>query len=365
METAGGKTERNPGLDLLRIVSMLAVVVLHLLGRGGVLQSAQVGTASYALAWAFETAAYCAVDCYALLSGYLLCRSRCRPGGLIALWLQVFCYSAGITALFALFRESVSPWRMVQAFLPVTFTQYWYFTAYFAVYCLAPFYNRLLAALSPAALGRLVWTLAALLSVLPTAFGADPFVTGEGYSFLWLSALYFFGARLRLCPPRSRPAAVWLGGWALCTAAGLAFRFVEEAAELAVTGSVGHGGWLLTYCSPLVLAAAVCLFQACRMARLAGRGVRAVIRFFAPVSFGVYLFHAQPFVFHRILGGALTGLPALPAAKFALAIPALALGVFLVGSAVDWVRIGVFRLLRIDALGRRLGAALERRLPEL
>lgn len=365
VEATAVKTQRSAGLDLLRIVSMVLVVVLHLLGRGGVLQSVQPGTANYALAWAFETAAYCAVDCYALLSGYLLCRSRCRPHGLIALWLQVFCYSAGITALFAMVRGGVSPWRFVQSCLPVTFTQYWYFTAYFAVYCLSPFYNRLLCALSPAALKRLVWTLAALLSILPTAFGADPFVTGQGYSFLWLSALYCFGAYLRVCPPKPRRAAVWLGGWALCTAAGLAFRFAEEAAELACTGSVGHGGWLLTYCSPLVLGAAVCLFQACREANITGRAPRALIGLLAPVSFGVYLFHAQPFVFHRILDGALTPLAALPAWQFALAVPGLAVAVFALGAAVDWARIGVFRLLRADALSRRLGDALERRLPEI
>ncbi|MCI2058672.1 MAG: acyltransferase, partial [Oscillibacter sp.] len=242
MDTAAEKQgsdagRRSAGLDLLRIVSMLLVVVLHLLGRGGVLESVRPFSANYALAWGFETAAYCAVDCYAILTGFLLSRSRCRSGNLLGLWLQVFFYSAGITVFFALFRETVTPFRLLQAFFPVTFTQYWYFTAYFAVYCLAPFFNRLLDALSPEAFLRLVWTLFLLLSVLPAASGADPFVAARGYSFLWLAALYCLGAYLRSVPPRTRPARVWLLGYMLCSAAGLAFRLAEERLEFSRTGA--------------------------------------------------------------------------------------------------------------------------------
>ena len=37
MQTSTAKKERNMGVELLRIVSMLMVVVLHILGQGGVL----------------------------------------------------------------------------------------------------------------------------------------------------------------------------------------------------------------------------------------------------------------------------------------------------------------------------------------
>jgi surface polysaccharide O-acyltransferase-like enzyme len=342
---------------------MAAVVVLHLLGRGGVLAAAVPFTAHYGLTWFFESAAYCAVDAYALLTGYLLVRSRCRPGSLIGLWLQVFCYSAGITVLFTLFFEPISPLRLLQACLPVTFTQYWYFTAYFAVYCLAPFFNRLIGALSPAAFRRLLATLLVLLSLIPTVFGADPFVTGDGYSFLWLAALYFLGAYLREYPPRRRRPLVHLGGYGLCLLGLLAFRFAVEAVEFSRTGAVSHGGWLLRYSSPLVVGEAVCLFLLCRDLEVRSRAARGVIGVFDPVAFGVYLFHAQPFIFHRVLDGALTPLLRLPAWQFALAVPGAALGVFLLGAGVDWVRLGVFRLLRLPRLAALLGEKLERRLP--
>ena len=81
------------------------------------------------------------------------------------------------------------------------------------------------------------------------------------------------------------------------------------------------------------------------------------------MSFGIYLLHAQPFVFHRLLAGAAVPLLALPVGQFTLRLAGIALGIFLLGAAVDRLRIAVFRLLGLDGLCRRLGEALDRRLP--
>jgi Uncharacterized protein conserved in bacteria len=358
--------ERSAGLDLLRILSMLLVVVLHILGRGGALENARPFTANYELAWLLETAAYCAVDCYAVLSGYLLCRSRCRSGSLIGLWFQVFVYSAGITLAFAVFREHVSLGRFLKSCLPVSFGQYWYFTAYFAVYCIAPFLNRLLVSLNREAFRRLEWTLFLLLSLVPTLLGQDPFVTGKGYSFLWLSALYVFGSGERLWPPeRTRRAGFWFGGYALCVLAVFFSRLAIETVTQARTGAPAGGGWLLTYTSPLILGAALCLFRACLALQIRNRAARGLIGFFAPVSFGVYLIHAQPFIFHRLLNGAFAPLLAAGPGKFTAGVLGGAAAIFLVCALADWVRLTVFRLLRILKLAEALGERLDRRLPPL
>jgi surface polysaccharide O-acyltransferase-like enzyme len=353
-ETLTEKKTRSAGLDLLRVVSMWLVVILHLLGQGGVLENAVPFTAGYRTAWLLETAAYCAVDCYALLTGYLLSASRCRWSSLIGTWFQVFFYSAGITALFAFFYEPVTPGRFLQSCFPVLFSQYWYFTAYFAVYCMAPFLNRMTERLSRRGFRRLTMTLFLLLSLLPTAIGRDPFVTGKGYSFLWLCALYLFGAGLRACPPRRHGSAIWLGGWALCVLTVFGSRLVIEHVQ-----GVGNGGWLLSYPSPLILGAAVCLFQACRNLRCSGRVARGLIGFFAPAAFGVYLIHAQPFVFHRLLSGAAVTLLNAPPPRFAAEVLGAAAAIFVVCALIERARMLLFRLLRLPKLANRLGAWLD------
>ena len=63
---------RNLGVDLLRSLSMLMVVVLHVLGQGGILAALEAAPArggSFALCWLLELACSCAVDCFGLISG--------------------------------------------------------------------------------------------------------------------------------------------------------------------------------------------------------------------------------------------------------------------------------------------------------
>ena len=66
------KIERNYGIDLLRIISMLAIVLLHVLGHGGVLDTIgnRFGT-DYAVAWILEFIAYPAVNVFVLISGFV------------------------------------------------------------------------------------------------------------------------------------------------------------------------------------------------------------------------------------------------------------------------------------------------------
>ena len=83
---------RNYGVDLLRIVAMFYVIVLHVLGRGGALAASDSGSSQYAVSWLMETWAYCAVDCFALISGFAAYSEKERPtryANYIMLWLQV------------------------------------------------------------------------------------------------------------------------------------------------------------------------------------------------------------------------------------------------------------------------------------
>ena len=91
---------RNYGIDLLKMTSMLMVVFLHLLGGGGILDGLEQLSLGYEMMWLLETACYCAVNCFAMATGYIMCRTRFKYSRIIALWLQVVFYTLGITLLF-------------------------------------------------------------------------------------------------------------------------------------------------------------------------------------------------------------------------------------------------------------------------
>ena len=95
MENTVVKTkERNANMDLLRILSMFLIILLHSIDHSGVLEVADVGPMHMQLyiRFIYMLTQVC-VNCYVLLSGYLLVKSKFRLQKLVALWMEVIFYS--------------------------------------------------------------------------------------------------------------------------------------------------------------------------------------------------------------------------------------------------------------------------------
>ena len=353
---------RNYGIDLLRMVSMFMVIILHMMGNGGILAAAAPGSAHYWAAWGLETAAYCAVNCYALISGYVGVDTEHKGGSIVNLWLQVAFYTLSITAAFAvLMPGSVTANNVLRAFLPVTFRQYWYFTSYFCLFFFLPALNHLLRTLTHRQLKLLLTAAICLFSLLPTLRGYDLFQTNEGYSVLWLGILYLLGGYLKLYRPLNHWSA--LRGaviYAVCVLLSWGWKLFAE--RFIGLGLAGTSGRLINYTSPTILLASVALVTAFAALRLPG-GVRRGISICAPLAFSVYLIHAQPLVWSRFIQNRFIPLTELSLTGFVCGTLLAALGIYCICSALDLVRYFLFRLLRIrklsDRFARLIGEALE------
>ena len=69
---------RNYGIDLLRILSMFMVVLLHVNNFGGLLGHYDANSLGYVFVWFSEAFAICAVNVYAMISGYVLLNSKLK-----------------------------------------------------------------------------------------------------------------------------------------------------------------------------------------------------------------------------------------------------------------------------------------------
>lgn len=108
---------KSRGIDALRMVAMFMVVTLHILTQGGVLNASVRFTSQYEAGWFLQTAAFCAVDVYALISGYVWACAEYRYRKIIELWLQVAVYTVSITVLLCfLIPSSVSATQWLKAF---------------------------------------------------------------------------------------------------------------------------------------------------------------------------------------------------------------------------------------------------------
>lgn len=85
------RREHHYGLDLLRILSMFMIVVTHVLGKGGLRSTVEGHVDIYFITtWIIQVLVYGAVNCYALISGYVGIQSRYKYSKLANIWLQVF-----------------------------------------------------------------------------------------------------------------------------------------------------------------------------------------------------------------------------------------------------------------------------------
>ncbi len=138
--------ERNYAIDLLRIIAMLMIICLHILGQGrehSVLHNTPVMSVNYIAEMFLETAAYGAVNIYALISGYVYINSRFKPNKIIFLWLEVIFYDIIMTALGLLLKPELTG---IDYF--TTALKQWYIVSYSGMFFFIPFLNRMIHSLS-------------------------------------------------------------------------------------------------------------------------------------------------------------------------------------------------------------------------
>ena len=189
--------DRNYGIDLLKILCMFMVVILHILGHGGVLNSAVDLSVNDTVAWFIEILCYCAVNTFAMITGYLCIKSNFKYKNVIGLWILVFFYNVLINLIFNGFDIEL----FIKSLFPVSTNSYWYFSSYFAFILFIPFINKCLNGLDKLEYRNLVYTIIftfCFVGLFSNVLGVDALVLQQGYSFVWLLAMYIIGAYINL-----------------------------------------------------------------------------------------------------------------------------------------------------------------------
>lgn len=351
MVVSSGK--RNYGLDLLRIVSMFLIVNLHVLGQGGAMVRIVGQEETYYACWFLETCAYCAVDCYGLISGYVGVDGKYRPARILELWLQVFFYSAGITLLYWIFAPGLlaadSLWK---AIFPVCWKTYWYFSAYAGLFFVMPYLNRMVYALREEERKRMALMLFLLFSVgtaLPKVNNSDFLQLIGGYSFVWLVILYLFGACIKTCRFRRRKTYQYLLAYFGLAAFSWIFKILVENYTRKVYGEAKFGRLFTSYTAPTILLCGVCLFLIFERLEIRSRVMQKLIAMASPLAFSVYLIHTQPLIWENMLKGAVGSYRYFHPILAVPAVLGTAVLIYLVCSLIDLVRKKLFEVLQVRA----------------
>mgnify|MGYP004611784031 CR=1 FL=1 len=357
------KQIRNYGIDFLRIISMIMIVSLHVLGHGGLIDGSEIYPVYNKAIWLMEILAYCAVNIYGIISGYVGYGRKHKYSSIIYLYFQVIFYTLPIAVLYMIKSKYVDFDMIKMAINPIQFNVYWYFTAYFSLFFFMPFLDIVLDRFSRFEMKNLIISVLIIFSILPTIFYTDYPETKNGYSFLWLASLYLLGGYMKKYNIIFSKKTCALG-YSICVLFTWGMKFYINFINNRF--SVFHDLKMefVQYTSPTIVLCAVFVFQFFKNIKYRKWMIK-FIAFFSPISFGVYLFHEEPLIREHFISGKFVDYLSKNFISCMLHIIITVIVIWLVGSLVDKIRLILFELLRIDQFSdwiEKKGYRLEKRI---
>ena len=300
------------------------------------------GGGQFTIVWAMEVILSCSVNIYALISGYVgYTRTELRIPKFIMLWIQVFFYSILFYLLISLRTNMFSIKELIKVCLPITTTQYWYFTAYTGVYFVAPGINWLIGKMEKYEVKKAFWCFGSVfLLYLPlTGILYDPFKIEGGYSFAWLTILYTLGAfmrRLNLVERISgKKAMICLTScWLIAFMTKILIPSQNIFINYTSITSIGISTMLI------IIFSKIKFNSENRMGKF--------IRTMASATFGVYLIHDNDWIRRTLITDKFKWLAELVPWKIVVLVCGIGFIVFCLSLCIELMRSKIFAALKIE-----------------
>ena len=131
--------ERNAGVDLLRIITMIGIIYFHILFQGKAMDKYRKYRDKINNS---NTYVFFHNNGYGLISGIIGYKST-KYSNLLYLWLCVVFYSVGIHYYYLKYKKGIYiGFDLNKEYYPVIYGRYWYFTSYFGMFLFLPAVNK-------------------------------------------------------------------------------------------------------------------------------------------------------------------------------------------------------------------------------
>lgn len=352
--------KRNNGLDLARIMAMIGIVILHILGNGGGLNRCAPDSAEYWVSCWVEICAYCSVDLFGLLSGWLaITKTKYSTYRVLELIGIVAFYSIIITICFLVFQPSTfHGWTdIVKGVAPPIVGRYWYITCYIPIALLQPFIHKMILSLSIKQHQMMCCLCVLVFGLIPALLRTDFFAMKEGYSFAWLLICYVIGAYLRrvdfgkkIRKLKLKTMGIYFGcSVGLLCGNGLAFHLF------------GKNPWyFVSYISPFVLLMAISILLFMRDFKV--HLSQKCIVVFSSAAFDVYIIHCHILIYDNVIRNHFAWIVDLPPITIPLVVIGCAALIFVVLALVGKLRGILFAKAHINKLFGVLAKFLDGRI---
>ena len=349
------KNKRNYGIDLLRVVAMLFIVILHSLGKGGVLDAAE-NSIQWKSAWILEIIAFCAVDVFAIISGYVSWNKKIKYSKVIILWFQVIFYSLIIVGVANIINPNIVTYNdYIKSFFPLITNRYWYFTAYIGLIIFKPILDVFISRSNKDTLKKIFITFIIAFSFFDII--ANRFLLNFGYSAFWLIILYIIGAIISKCEIgkniKNWHIIIGVCCFILLTCIGKFYgpgniTFLQTNYNIAISGAM-----FIDYTSPTILCVAILLVIGFSRMKFSDF-LKKIIKFFSISSFAVYLINTHYIVYNYYTYNKFSFLVNDNIFKIYLIIISFSILFVIISILIDKIRIIIFKVLKIDKLSEML-----------
>lgn len=275
--------QRQSSFELLRILSMLMVLIVHIDGASLGLPSPSGDITEIASRdwWRIivESFTIIGVNCFSLISGYFGIKASWR--GALKFSATCLFYSVGVYVCFAAAGLTLWRWsKFADALMIFSHTDLWYVPAYLGLYIISPLLNAGVEILSRRKLVFVVLAIVAFNLYFGWWWGAS--FNPTGYTIAQLVMMYMVGryiGRYGLFSNDVRPRIY-------------AIMFFVATGAIVVQSLYCDVLWTFAYNSPFVMISSVAFFMCIGSLKINSRAINTL----ATSAFAVYLLHKNPYI---------------------------------------------------------------------
>lgn len=249
--------QRNSNIELLRLLLMVGIFCWHIIVHGfGFVNIGEKGmnyTLNMPLTLALSSILAPATYTFVFISGYYGIRFKLKKFVELVLWCIIV--SLGCT-LFKYYIGNADIIDVYRSLFPITNTIWWFMTAYVGLYLLSPFINEGIVNMEKEKFKSSV-----IIFLIMSAIGTLALGMNLGSNLIGLITVYLLARYLRMYIPLNMKISLKF------YAISLLLMFTCLMTIWCVTSHIGNLKahklifYFLSYCNPLIIAMAVCLFH--------------------------------------------------------------------------------------------------------
>lgn len=347
--------KRNYGIDLLRIISMLGIIGLHVIGQGGLLSSGSFDSINYFIIYFFEIIFYSSVNIFAMITGYLYVNKKnLNYKNLISLIFQIAFYCLLITFIFYGFNffdvRTLGIKNLIISLFPPIAGRYWYIVCYILVFFAIPYLNKLINSFDLYELKKMLFTFFILLSIITTFGFTDFFKINGGYSPFWLIFCYFLGAYINKANFEKTSKLKLFILFILSSVLTLVINCSVYYLTDYLFGIPKANNLLLTYISPTIVFSSICIFIIFSLIKINSNKFITLLLKLSNAAFAVYCIHCHFLMYDFVFKSNFIFLMDLSPLIIIILIPLIIILIYLLCFIFEQLRLYLFKVFRIENL---------------